>query len=103
MSTARAGFRGVGVGRCSECKRRREVGRAQRFAGGSYKCPGRYYWTSVCEECATDALDYADSVILDGRSPGVQSGGGLTYSALRHLLDRPAPTPTTQQEGTLQP
>lgn len=43
-------------GTCSQCKRRRDVFPAQRYGGGNYRRPHRYYRSSVCAECAVDHL-----------------------------------------------
>jgi hypothetical protein len=39
-------------GKCNECGKHREVRTASHFGGGSYKRPGRWYRSSICEECA---------------------------------------------------
>lgn len=73
-------------GKCSECKRRRLVGSAQRYGGGDYRRPSRWYHTSICEECATRAIDYADTCTSDPSKVYMMSTSGL-----RALLGRPRP------------
>lgn len=46
-------------GTCRNCKRRRPVYPAQRFGGGSYKRGGRWYWSSLCGECAEALIQHA--------------------------------------------
>ena len=43
-------------GTCRNCGKRREVRSARRFGGGNYRRPGRYYSSSICQECAHDLL-----------------------------------------------
>lgn len=42
--------------KCAECQKLRYVAKAHRFGGGTGRRAGRYYWGSICAECATRIL-----------------------------------------------
>jgi hypothetical protein len=68
------------TGQCRNCGKRREVRRAQRFGAGSYNRAGRWYWSSICQDCADALL----SGLPDGpRQP--RKVGGWSVSALRAM------------------
>lgn len=86
--------------RCTECKRRRDdVISAQRLGGGSYRRPHRWYRTTVCRECASGALDYADTQPRDPDKVWMLSVSGLRYELNRPRHDTPNGT-TLHQTAT---
>lgn len=44
---------------CRGCRRRRRTYPMSRFGGGSYKRGGRWNPSSICAECAVEAMRYA--------------------------------------------
>lgn len=44
--------------RCRHCNRVRTVTTCQHFGGGNWRRPGRWYSSSICEECIDTLLPY---------------------------------------------
>lgn len=66
-------------GQCRSCMRRREVHRAQRKGGGTYRRGGRFYWSSICEPCARS--------LLDGVGEGQSSVSRWSVRGLRYVVE----------------
>lgn len=55
------------TGTCRHCMRRRHVYSVQRYGGGNYRRPPRWYRSSICTECAAELLKYSNSGMAGGR------------------------------------
>lgn len=53
--------------------RRRLVHRIQRHGGGTYRRGGRWYWSSLCEECIRNILSYTNDTQTSANSYSVRS------------------------------
>ncbi|WP_251151534.1 hypothetical protein [Cellulosimicrobium sp. Marseille-Q4280] len=74
--------------RCTSCRKKADPALSvQRFGGGSYKRPGRFYPTTICETCAIRAIAFVESVIADDRKPPSKVDGVSVFS-IRQAMSR---------------
>jgi hypothetical protein len=79
--------------RCAECGRKRDPDKVpqlsvQRYAGGNYRTPPRWYDSSICLECAEGLLEYAAEATAMNRAPGTMLGAKWSRSGLEHAVAR---------------
>lgn len=73
------------TGTCRHCQRRREaLGTAQHKGGRTDRNRPRWYWSSICAECATELLGYCTATQL---ARGTGSTVGWSVRSLLHMLE----------------
>lgn len=81
-------------GQCRACMKRvsfSDLISVRRRGGGNYRRPPRRYHSTICRECATDALDYADKALAEGARIGDTTSNQFYYRDMRDALNRPVP------------
>lgn len=66
-------------GQCRNCMKKRPVVSIQRYGGGTYRRPGRWYRTSICRECVEQQAPYAAQV--------THAGGTTSRYGAREILE----------------
>ncbi|BDZ52321.1 hypothetical protein GCM10025867_45620 (plasmid) [Frondihabitans sucicola] len=72
-------------GKCNRCELRKDVLLASHFGGGSFRRPGRFYRSSICEDCAIELKSMTTEG--DGRHTISQWGIGSLETVIQQFAD----------------